>query len=205
MVGSRVCGEYGDSPPIQPRFTASTANRINSLVKQHPVRKFRSAAPMLGSALPCLAVPGSLALPLFLNPLSTPQFSETVSGCRRPEDSARLWASLVASRPACRFVLETLIEASATKLPPLSHAGSHARLQGDAEFAPSVPGATASSGVLEFWEIGSRLHGAEGQRETCRLQFGRTSSLLWHWHWTAQGLALCGRTCPADMDTAAGL
>lgn len=72
MIGSRVCGEYGDSPPIQPRFTASTANRINSLVKQHPVRKFRSAAPMLGSALPCLAMPGpaSLSQP----PLHSPVF-----------------------------------------------------------------------------------------------------------------------------------
>lgn len=61
-------------------------------------------------------------LPLTSSPL--PNFFETVSGCRGPEDSARLETSLVVSRPACRFVLETLIEASATKRPPLSHAGS---------------------------------------------------------------------------------
>lgn len=199
MVGSRVCGEYGDSPPIQPRITALTANRIYSLVKQHPARKLRSAASLLGFALPCLAMPGpaSLSQP----PLHSPVFPKLFLGSRRPEDSARLWASLVGLSPGVPFRSRNPHRSLCDKAAPPFLMQAHTRSQGDAEFAPSVPGATAGSGMLEFWEIGSRLHrGEEGVLQIAIWQNGLTRVVLG-----------CASTCflwqnlLADMDTAAGL
>lgn len=200
-VGSAANTAIDRPSSLLARFTALTANRINSFVKQQPVRKLRSAAPLLGFALPCLAMPGpsSLSQP----PLHSPVFPKLFLGCRRPENSARLWASLVRLSPGVpfrsRISHRSLCDKAAA---PFSCRLTHARKEtqnspprslvllqvpGCSSFGKSGPGCMA-------------LRGVEGD-----LQIAIWENVL-------APLALdCARTCSlwqnllADMDTAAGL